>query len=155
LYSAPDREDRQAKMFIPEELVDIIKRIASNTHTEDDLQRLGQMFGVTVPAGERSVAINRDANGATITTGDGNTILNITFQADGLRIGDKDYEGDGAELLRSLLQAMLRGGKGWDEVKASDKQNSVINQNSHNEFTNTTINIQNSRDISLWNNNIS
>jgi energy-coupling factor transporter ATP-binding protein EcfA2 len=95
-------------MFIPEELVDIIKRIGSCTHTESDLQRLGQLFGATVAAGTRSISINREANGATLVTGDGNTILNITFQADGLRIGDKDYEGGGAELLRSLLQTILQ-----------------------------------------------
>jgi hypothetical protein len=61
-------------MFIPEELVDIIKRIGSCTHTEDDLQRLGQMFGVAVATGtrsrSRSVAINRDANEAIIATRD-------------------------------------------------------------------------------------
>jgi tetratricopeptide (TPR) repeat protein len=107
LYFELDCGDRRTVMSSPEELVDIIKRIASKTHTDADLQRLGQIFGVTVAAGERSIAINRDANGATITTGD-TIILNIAFQADGLLIGEKVYQGDSAEEVKSLLQKIFQ-----------------------------------------------
>ena len=52
--------------------------------------------------------------------------------------------------------ALLRGGKGLpekgrDEVTSSEPH-SIITQTSHNEFTNTTINIQNSSKVNLWNN---
>jgi energy-coupling factor transporter ATP-binding protein EcfA2 len=104
-------------MFIPEELVDIIQRIGSSTHTDADLQRLGQIFGVTVAAGERSIAINQDTNGATITTGD--TILNIIFQADGLLIGEKVYQGDSAEEVKSLLQKIFQPKVSIDWQKSS------------------------------------
>jgi Effector-associated domain 10 len=103
-YFEPDRGDHQTEMFIPEELVDIIKRISSGTHTDADLQRLGQIFCVTVAAGERSIAINQDTNGATIATGDGNTIINIIFQADGFQIGENVYQGYEAKRLKSILQ---------------------------------------------------
>jgi predicted NACHT family NTPase len=95
---------------MPEESVDIIiDRIVGGTHADKDIQKLRQMFrGGAVANGARSVAIKRDANGATITTGDGNTILNIVFQADGLRIGEKIYREGGAEELKSLLQEFLQ-----------------------------------------------
>jgi len=125
-------------MFIPEELVDIIKRIASNTHTEADLQKLGQIFDVTVAAGERSIAINRDANGATIATGDGNTILNITFQADGLQIGENVYQGYGAEGLKSILQEILQPQISIDWQKGSrDVLDEQIQRLTSNPLTHT------------------
>jgi predicted NACHT family NTPase len=123
-------------MFIPEELVDIIKRIASSTHTEADLQKLGQIFDVTVAAGERSIAINRDANGATITTGD--TILNITFQADGLLIGEKVYQGDGAKEVKSLLKKIFQPKVSIDWQKGSrDLLDEQIQRLTSNPLTHT------------------
>lgn len=123
-------------MFIPEELVDIIKRIGSGTHTDADLQRLGQIFCVTVAAGERSIAINRDPNGATITTGD--TILNIIFQADGLQIGEKVYQGDGAEGLKSLLYEIVQSKVPIDWQKGSrDLLDEQIQRLTSNPLTHT------------------
>jgi Effector-associated domain 10 len=108
LYFELDRGDRQTEMFISEELVDIIKRIGSDTHTEADLQRLRQLFGAAVATGTRSIDINRDANGAMIATGDGNTILNIIFQADDLQIEEKVSQGNRVKGLESILEEILR-----------------------------------------------
>lgn len=79
-------------MSTPEELIAIIDRITSNAHTDVDILTLRQMLSGVVAIGARSLAINGDANGATISTGDGNTILHITFQADGLRVGESTYQ---------------------------------------------------------------
>jgi len=76
-------------MSTPKELLGIVDRITHNTHTDADLLVLRQMLGGAIATGERSLAIRGDANGATIATGDGNKILNITFQADGLRVGER------------------------------------------------------------------
>jgi len=84
-----------------QELQSTIHRIANNAHTDADLQVLRQIFGSSAAIGRRSVAIGGNANGATIATGDGNVILNITFQADRIQVGDKIYQGDGVEILRA------------------------------------------------------
>jgi predicted NACHT family NTPase len=69
---------------------------------------LREALGGAVATGERSVAVQGDANGATITTGNGNIILNITLQADGVQIDDRRYQGAGAEALRAVIQEILR-----------------------------------------------
>ena len=108
-------------MSTPEELIAIIDRITSNAHTDVDILTLRQMLSGVVAIGARSLAINGDANGATISTGDGNTILHITFQADGLRVGESTYQGDGADVLRSLLQKFLQPEVAidWQQVSRS------------------------------------
>ncbi|MBW4474948.1 MAG: HEAT repeat domain-containing protein [Stenomitos rutilans HA7619-LM2] len=95
-------------MFTPEELIAIVERIKTDIHSDADLQVLQQMSGNTVAAGTRSLAITGDANGAAIATGNGNTILNIIFQADGVQIDDRRYQGAGAEALRAIIQEILR-----------------------------------------------
>lgn len=94
-------------MLTPE-LIAIVDRIATGTHTDADIQALREALGGAVAAGERSVAVQGDANGATITTGNGNIVLNITFQSDGVQIDDRRYQGTGAEALRAIIQELLR-----------------------------------------------
>jgi energy-coupling factor transporter ATP-binding protein EcfA2 len=57
--------------------------------------------------GDRAVAIAGDAQAATITTGDGNVVLNVVFQADGLQIAGQSVRGQAVEMLRQLLQGSL------------------------------------------------
>jgi energy-coupling factor transporter ATP-binding protein EcfA2 len=95
-------------MSVPEELLASIDRILNGHPDDADWLQLQQLRLGAVASGSRSVAINQSADGAIITTGDGNHILNIVFQANGLRVGERDYQGDGAEILRSLLQEILK-----------------------------------------------
>ncbi|MEA5447556.1 NACHT domain-containing protein [Leptolyngbya sp. CCNP1308] len=95
-------------MSVPEELLASIDRILNGHPDDADWLQLQQLRLGAVAPGSQSVAINQSADGATITTGDGNHILNIVFQANGLRVGERDYQGDGAEMLRSLLQEILK-----------------------------------------------
>jgi HEAT repeat protein/energy-coupling factor transporter ATP-binding protein EcfA2 len=94
-------ENCQAYMDIAEESEDIVGRIGIGIHTPADLERLKQII---VASGSRSVATH-NANGAVITTGDGNQIINIVFQGDGFRTEDGTYS-NGAEVLRSLLESI-------------------------------------------------
>lgn len=95
-------------MSTPEDLIAIVNRLATNTHTDADLQGFRKALGDAVATGTRTVAIQGDANGATITTGNSNIVLNITFQADGVQIDDRRYQGAGAEALRAIIQEILR-----------------------------------------------
>lgn len=95
-------------MSVPEELLASIDRILNGHPDDADWLQLQQLRLGAVASGSRSVAINQSADGAIITTGDGNTILNVVFQANGLRVGERNYQGDGAEMLRSLLQEILK-----------------------------------------------
>jgi WD40 repeat protein len=101
-------------MSILEELVDIIQRVIDKIHTDEDLHRLQQllsdgdfqkmqsMVDGALASGDRSVAINQDATGAIITTGDGNTIINITLQANDLQIVEFEKKQIKYKFLRSL-----------------------------------------------------
>jgi energy-coupling factor transporter ATP-binding protein EcfA2 len=104
-------------MSNPEELGTIVERIVKGVHTDGDIRALRQMLSIAVASGDRSVAINGDANRATISTG--NTIVNIAIQADGLRIDDRVFRGNGAEALRSLLQETLQPQLSIDWQQAS------------------------------------
>jgi HEAT repeat protein/energy-coupling factor transporter ATP-binding protein EcfA2 len=75
-------------------------RINDDANTPAHL--LEQFREIIAARGNRSVAINRDANGAFIITGDNNVILNIPSQGDVFQAGDFRYS-RGAEVLRSLL----------------------------------------------------
>jgi energy-coupling factor transporter ATP-binding protein EcfA2 len=94
-------------MSVPKELIPTIRRILDGHFTNTDELFLQRLFGDARASGERSLAINGDANGATIATGDGNIILNVVFQKDSLRFLETDYQGEGAKMLRSLLQEIL------------------------------------------------
>ena len=89
-----------------EDLRAAIVQIASRADAET-INELRQLFGTTVASGERSVAVSGDARGATITTGDSHTSINIAFQSDGISIDGQTYCGEGAEQLRSLLGEIL------------------------------------------------
>lgn len=108
-------------MSVPDDLIAIVDRIANGIHTNADLEVLRGMLSGVVAAGAGSVAVRGDANGATIVTGSGNTILNVTFRADGLEIDGCTYRGDGAEMLRSLLHEMLQPQVAIDWQQASRK----------------------------------
>lgn len=94
-------------MSIAEDLSIAISRILDGCGNDSDILTLRKLLGSAVASGKRSVAINGDVTGATITTGDGNRILNVVFQADGIRFNGEQYHGDGAEILRSLLYEIL------------------------------------------------
>jgi HEAT repeat protein/energy-coupling factor transporter ATP-binding protein EcfA2 len=103
-------------MSIPDDLIAIVNRIANGIHTNAGLEVLRGMLSSVVAAGAGSVAIRGDANGATIVTGNGNAILNVAFRADGLEIDGCTYRGDGAEMLRSLLQEVLSPKISWHQI---------------------------------------
>lgn len=88
-------------------LSEIVTRINQGQLTEADLTVLSDVIGNAVAQGDRAVAITGDAQAATITTGDGNVVLNILFQADGLRIAGQSVQGQVVETLRQLLQGSL------------------------------------------------
>jgi energy-coupling factor transporter ATP-binding protein EcfA2 len=70
--------------------------------------------------GDRAVAIAGDAQAATITTGDGNVVLNVVFQADGLQIAGQAVQGQAVETLRQLLQGSLPAIEiDWQKVSRS------------------------------------
>ncbi len=85
---------------IKDDLEYIAWRINDDANTPAHL--LEQFREIIAARGNRSVAINRDANGAFIITGDNNVILNIPSQGDVFQAGDFRYS-RGAEVLRSLL----------------------------------------------------
>jgi HEAT repeat protein len=94
-------------MTIPNSLSEIVTRINQGSLTEADLQALAQSIGSAMAQGDRAVAIAGDAQAATITTGDGNVVLNVVFQADGLQIAGQSVQGQAVETLRQLLQGSL------------------------------------------------
>jgi HEAT repeat protein len=116
-------------MSIREELLDSIDRILRSPQPDEDLQWLRQILGRISASSNRSVAINKDVNGATIVTGDGNIIVSITFQANGLRIG---------EVVRSLLQdtLQLKVMIDWQQV-SKDLLNEYIKRLTSNSLTHT------------------
>ena len=103
-----------------EELRAAIVQIASRANAETT-NELRQRLGTTVASGERSVAISGDARGATITTGDSHTTINIDFQSDGLIIDGQIYRGAGAEQLRSLIWEIAAPQLKIDWAKVSRK----------------------------------
>jgi HEAT repeat protein/energy-coupling factor transporter ATP-binding protein EcfA2 len=91
----------------PNSLSEIVTRINQGSVTEADLQVLSQLISSAMAQGDRAVAIAGDAQAATITTGDGNVVLNVVFQADGLQIAGQSVQGQAVETLRQLLQGSL------------------------------------------------
>jgi predicted NACHT family NTPase len=107
-------------MTLPNSLSEIVTRINQGSLTEADLQALSQIIGSAIAQGDRAVAISGDAQAATITTGDGNLVLNIVFQADGLQIAGKAMQGQAVETLRQLLQGGLAAIEiDWQQVSRS------------------------------------
>lgn len=72
-------------------MVDIISRIASGRQNEGDQELLLQVLGGTTAFGDRTVAINGNAERITIVTGNGNVVLNIIFEVGGVQIDDCWY----------------------------------------------------------------
>ena len=72
-------------MMKPDEFAAVIEQIVSCMQTEAAITALQQAFNNATAPGDCAVAINGDANHATIATGNGNIVLNITFQSDGVQ----------------------------------------------------------------------
>jgi hypothetical protein len=107
-------------MTLPNSLSEIVTRINQGLLTEADLQALSQMISSAMAQGDRAVAIAGDAQAATITTGDGNVVLNVVFQADGLQIAGQSVQGQAVETLRQLLQGSLPAIEiDWPQVSRS------------------------------------
>ena len=101
-------------------LSEIVTRINQGSLTEADLQALAQIISSATAQGDRAVAIAGDAQAATITTGDGNVVLNVVFQADGLQIAGQAVQGQAVETLRQLLQGSLPAIEiDWQQVSRS------------------------------------
>ena len=94
-------------MSVSEDLRATILRILEGSDTGSDISTLKELISGAAASGDSAVAINGDAKGATITTGDGNRILNVVFQVDGISIDGEQQQGDGAKILRSLFQEIL------------------------------------------------
>jgi energy-coupling factor transporter ATP-binding protein EcfA2 len=107
-------------MTLPNSLSEIVTRINQGSLTEADLQVLSQLISSAIAQGDRAVAIAGDAQAATITTGDGNVVLNVVFQADGLQIAGQSVQGQAVETLRQLLQGSLPAIEiDWPQVSRS------------------------------------
>lgn len=112
--------DRGLPMTLPNSLSEIVARMNQGSLTEADLQALSQIISSAIAQGDRAVAIAGDAQAATITTGNGNFVLNIVFQADGLQIAGQSVQGQAVETLRQLLQGSLPAiDIDWQQVSRS------------------------------------
>lgn len=107
-------------MTLSNSLLEIVTRINQGSLTETDLQALSQVIRCAIAKGDRAVAIAGDAQGATITTGNGNVVLNVSFQNDGLQIAGQSVQGQAVETLRQLLQGNLSAVEiDWQQVSRS------------------------------------
>lgn len=108
-------------MTAAEDLQTAIAQLLNDDYPTEGLLRLRRLLSKAIASADRSVSIQGDVNGATITTGDGNKIVNIVFQSDGLTIDGKDFCHEDTEPLRALLWETLSPSIEIDWPKASQE----------------------------------